>query len=119
MTKRLPDPHGINALLRRTRTEALDNMNAMLLRGSRGFFLTEHFPAINVRTDDFYALRSEQVQVLLDVANEWGYREPKHANGSRARCFFYMLQRHANKAASTEHSADCLCSRCTGAIGGR
>jgi hypothetical protein len=99
MSKRAPDPHGINALLRRTRAEALDNVTAMLLRGSRGFLLNIHFPAINVRTDDFHALRSEQVQVLLDVAKEWGYREPKHANGSRARCFFYMLQRHANRSA--------------------
>lgn len=101
MTTRTPDPHGINALLRRNRAEALDNVNAMLLRGSRSvcFFLTATFPAIDVKNADFHALSSAQVQVLLDVANEWKYREPKRANGTRARCFFYMLQRHANRVA--------------------
>jgi len=98
MTTRTPDPHGINALLRRCRAEALDDVSAMLARGTRGFFLTSKFPAIDVKNADFHALSSEQVQVLLDVANEWKYREPKHANGSRARCFFYMLQRHANRS---------------------
>ena len=31
-------------------------------------------------------------------AKAYGYREPKNANGSKARYFFYMLQRYANKA---------------------
>lgn len=53
---------------------------------------------INVKADDFHALRSEQVEGLLHWAKAYGYREPNNANGSKARYFFAMLQRHANKA---------------------
>ena len=52
---------------------------------------------INVKSDDFHALRSEQVEGLLHWAKAYGYRQPRNANGSKARYFFYMLQRHANK----------------------
>ena len=40
---------------------------------------------------------NEQVEGLLHWAKAYGYREPKNANGSKARCFFTMLQRYANK----------------------
>jgi len=73
-------------------TQAKDTIVEMLSHDYRGV------PAINVRTDDFHALSSEQVQRLLDRANDYGYRAPKNASGSRARCFFYMLQRHANRS---------------------
>jgi len=53
---------------------------------------------INVKADDFHALRSEQVEGLLHWAKAYGYRKPKNANGSKARYFFAMLQRYANKA---------------------
>ena len=53
---------------------------------------------IDVKADDFHALRSEQVESILHWAKAYGYREPKNANGSKARYFFAMLQRHANKA---------------------
>lgn len=53
---------------------------------------------IDVKADDFHALRSEQVEGILHWAKAYGYREPKNANGSKARYFFAMLQRHANKA---------------------
>lgn len=52
---------------------------------------------IDVKADDFHALRSEQVEGLLHWAKAYGYRKPKNANGSKARCFFTMLQRYANK----------------------
>jgi len=32
------------------------------------------------------------------VCHLCGYREPKNANGSKARYFFAILQRYANKA---------------------
>jgi len=53
---------------------------------------------IDVKADDFHALRSEQVEGLLHWAKAYGHREPKNANGSKVRYFFAMLQRHANKA---------------------
>lgn len=37
--------------------------------------------------DDFHALPSEQVMRLCDEAHDRGYRKPKMANGSLARCF--------------------------------
>lgn len=42
---------------------------------------------------DFHTLRSSQVEALLVQARACGYREPKNANGSRARYFFYYLKR--------------------------
>lgn len=54
-------------------------------------------PGIDVKGGDFHALSSAQTGRLLEWAKAYGYREPKNANGSRARCFFYMLQRFANK----------------------
>lgn len=53
---------------------------------------------IDVKADDFHVLRSEQVEGLLHWAKAYGYRQPKNASGSKARYFFYMLQRYANKA---------------------
>ena len=44
---------------------------------------------------DFHALRSEVVDGLLVCATERGYRKPKNANGSRARCFYEYLVRTA------------------------
>jgi hypothetical protein len=42
---------------------------------------------------DFHALSSSQVEVILEQARYSGYRKPKNANGSRARYFFYAVQR--------------------------
>lgn len=42
---------------------------------------------------DFHTLRSAQVEALLTAARACGYREPKNANGSRARYFFAYLVR--------------------------
>lgn len=54
-------------------------------------------PGFDVKTADFHTLNSWQVSRLTYWATEYKYRKPKNANGSTARCFFYMLQRYANK----------------------
>ena len=43
--------------------------------------------------EDFHALKSGQVGFLTDLAAMVKYREPKNANGSRTRYFFYYLKR--------------------------
>jgi len=54
--------------------------------------------AIHIPHDsDFHTLDSEQVERLLSVANQFGYRKPKNANGSRARYFHAYLSRLANR----------------------
>lgn len=58
---------------------------------------TTDAPGFDVRAANFHALSSAQVERLLDAAKQYRYRKPKNANGSTARCFFAMLQRHANK----------------------
>jgi len=47
---------------------------------------------------DFHALSSDKVEMLLKEAIKQKYHKPKNANGSRARYFFYRLQRAAQKA---------------------
>ena len=42
---------------------------------------------------DFHALPSSAVAALLDAADRYGYRTPRNASGSRARCFFQFLTR--------------------------
>lgn len=44
---------------------------------------------------DFHALRSSQVESLLQWAKHWKYRKPRAVNGSAARYFHDMLQRLA------------------------
>ena len=44
---------------------------------------------------DFHRLGSAQVEALLKEAKAAGYRQPKNANGSRARYFHVRMQRHA------------------------
>jgi hypothetical protein len=44
---------------------------------------------------DFYTLRSSQVEELLLEADRVRYRKPRGANGSRARYFHELLQRRA------------------------
>lgn len=51
----------------------------------------------NIKKADFHQLNSAQVERVLYWANSYGYRPPRNANGSKARYFFYMLQRHAIK----------------------
>jgi hypothetical protein len=41
----------------------------------------------------FHELRSSQVDVLVSLAQQQGYRKPKNANGSTARYYFAALQR--------------------------
>ena len=42
---------------------------------------------------DFHALRSSDVQLILDAAKDAGYRRSKRASGSKARMFFQHLDR--------------------------
>lgn len=42
---------------------------------------------------DFHALSSAQVDRVLHWAKAYGYRAPKNANGSTARCFYAFLNR--------------------------
>lgn len=44
---------------------------------------------------DFHALAVEHVANLLITADEYGYRKPKNANGSRGRYWYAYLQRRA------------------------
>lgn len=43
--------------------------------------------------EDFHALPSSQVDIVLDVAKAAGYRKSKSAPGSKARMFFSFLQK--------------------------
>lgn len=47
---------------------------------------------------DFFTLSSSQVLELVEMAKMQGYRQPKNANGSRARYYFAALQRDYNKS---------------------
>lgn len=44
---------------------------------------------------DFHSLNSETVESILAAADEWKYRKPRNANGSRARYFHAYLVRRA------------------------
>lgn len=46
---------------------------------------------------DFHSLDSDTVGRILAAANEWQYRRPRKANGSRARYFHAYLQRLARR----------------------
>jgi hypothetical protein len=46
---------------------------------------------------DFFVLSASEVGQVIDAADEWGYRKPKNANGSRGRYFFAALQRAINR----------------------
>jgi hypothetical protein len=46
---------------------------------------------------DFHRLDSNQVNRVIMEADQYGYRAPKKANGSRARYFFAYLQRAASR----------------------
>ena len=46
---------------------------------------------------DFHGLKSDHVAGLLTHAKKHGYRQPSHANGSRARYFHAHLHRIASK----------------------
>lgn len=48
------------------------------------------------KAGDFHTLSSDQVDQVLDAADSANYRKPKNANGSRARYFFYAIQRKLN-----------------------
>jgi len=48
--------------------------------------------------EDFHRLPSSVVERLLERAKAWKYREPRNANGSRARCFHAYLERLARRA---------------------
>lgn len=51
----------------------------------------------NAYNVDFHALQSEFVDRLVAAADARGYRKPRNANGSRARCFHAYLMREAVK----------------------
>jgi hypothetical protein len=42
---------------------------------------------------DFFALHLSEVEIVLDVAKAAGYRKRKDAPGSKARMFYYYLDR--------------------------
>lgn len=44
---------------------------------------------------DFYTLRADQVDQVLQEADRVRYRKPANANGSRGRYFYARLQRLA------------------------
>ncbi len=44
---------------------------------------------------DFYALPLSQKAELAEIAKVIGYRAPRNASGSAARCFFYYMQKGA------------------------
>jgi hypothetical protein len=46
-----------------------------------------------IPTGDFHTLRATAVERVLAAADFVGYRRPKNANGSRARCFHARLMR--------------------------
>lgn len=48
---------------------------------------------------DFDALNSGQVDAILTQARADHYRKPLHSNGSKARYYFYAVQRMAGRAA--------------------
>ena len=50
------------------------------------------------KTQDFHALSSREVEILLEEAKQVRYRQPKNANGSRARYYFAYLQRQQRRA---------------------
>ena len=45
---------------------------------------------------DFHTLPNHEVLRILEVAKARGYRQPRNANGSRARYFHAYLKRAAN-----------------------
>ena len=47
---------------------------------------------------DFHSLPSGQVDAILAAARAANYRKPLYANGSKARYFFYAVQRMAGRA---------------------
>lgn len=48
-------------------------------------------------SEDFHTLTSSQVEGLLHWAKAYGYRQPKNANGSKARYFYSFLVRLIEK----------------------
>lgn len=46
---------------------------------------------------DFHALNAEQVDSVIAAADEYRYRKPKNANGSRGRYFHALLVRASNR----------------------
>jgi hypothetical protein len=48
---------------------------------------------------DFHTLSSSQVETLVEIAREQGYRKPKSANGSTARYFFAAVARKLTREA--------------------
>jgi len=42
---------------------------------------------------NYHQLSYNQVDKIVEAAKEYGYRKPKNANGSRARCFYEFANR--------------------------
>lgn len=47
--------------------------------------------------ENFFSLGTDTVSGILAGADEWRYRKPKNANGSRARYFYQYLNRLAKR----------------------
>ncbi len=59
--------------------------------------------AVNARCgQDFFSLSSTQVDRLLAYADARRYQKPKNATGSRAMCFYRLIQRRAHENAAVE-----------------
>ena len=46
---------------------------------------------------DYHTLRISDAEAIIAAADEWKYRKPRNANGSRSRYFFAYLQRLVNR----------------------
>lgn len=70
-----------------------------MIRRKMGFYEARNImAAIGCELNaDFHTLDSTQVNRVIMEADQYGYRKPKNANGSRARYFFAFVQRTANR----------------------
>ncbi len=65
----------------------------------------EHFRAFNIDpTTDFHSLSSDQVNSLLVLAKQQGYKKFNDGNGSLGRYFFYAVQRLYTHYQAGEHA---------------
>lgn len=46
---------------------------------------------------DFHTLTTSQIELVLEEADRVRYQRPRNANGSRARYFYQLLQRQAQR----------------------
>lgn len=66
-------------------------MKMVNLSAARGVLNTE---GISLK-ENFHTLRPSQVEAIVQLAKESGYRKPRNANGSTGRYYFQALARKA------------------------